>query len=91
MVKGIIWTLTARQARQAILEDIYAATGDKNECRKFTLLLKVHLKYISKYNFAGIESNYIAMRETNCGDYKIFYKIRSGSINITGLFKTNQV
>ncbi|UXP30596.1 hypothetical protein N6H18_09540 [Reichenbachiella agarivorans] len=89
MVKGIIWTVTARQARQAILEKIYAKTGDKEDCRKFTLLLRIHLKYIAKYNFAGVESEFPSMRETTCGDYIIFYKIRSGSINITGLFEAN--
>lgn len=88
MVKGVIWTLTARVARQHILEKIYKETGSKSECRKFTLLLRLHLKYIAKYNFAGIESQYSGMRETTCGDYKIFYKIRSGSINITGLFES---
>ncbi|PIB36278.1 hypothetical protein BFP72_13190 [Reichenbachiella sp. 5M10] len=88
MVKSVIWTLTARQARQDILEKIYQQTGDKEECRKFTLLLKLHLKYIAKYNFAGIESEYPSTRETTCGEYRLFYKIRSGSINITGLFES---
>ena len=81
----INWTLTAREARQEILEQIVAG-HDKIEARKQALLIRVHMKYISKYNFAGVESSFPGMRETICGDYKIYYKIRQDQVTVTGIF-----
>jgi len=87
MAKPINWTLSARSSRQKILEGLVGENNNMDECHKFVMLIRIHVKYISKYNFAGIEANFPGMRETTCGDYKLFYKIRSQSISITGIFK----
>ncbi|WP_109832898.1 type II toxin-antitoxin system RelE/ParE family toxin [Reichenbachiella versicolor] len=81
----INWTLTAREARQEILEGL-AKNQDRIEARKVALLIRVHMKYISKYNFAGVDSSFPGMRETICGDYKIYYKIRQDQVTVTGIF-----
>lgn len=87
MAQSVNWTLTARQGRQTILEELYKKHGNKNECRKLATLIRIHVNYISRYNFAGIESKFAGMRETSCGDYKLFYKIRMDQITITAIFK----
>ncbi|MFY0625274.1 MAG: hypothetical protein JXR07_03185 [Reichenbachiella sp.] len=91
MAQPINWTLTARKDRQKILEEIFKRDGHKNECRKLAMLIRIHMKYISKYNFAGLESKFPGMRETTCGDYKLFYKIRLDQITITGIFGTKKI
>ncbi len=91
MAQPINWTLTARNARQRILEDIYKRDGNKVECRKLAMLIRIHMKYISKYNFAGVEAAYPGMRETTCGDFKLFYKIRLDQITITGIFPIHKI
>lgn len=85
----INWTLTAREARQEILEGLAKQKG-KVEAHKVALLIRVHMKYISKYNFAGVEASFPGMRETICGDYKIYYKLRQDQVTITGIFP-NQI
>ncbi|MGL1888005.1 MAG: hypothetical protein OCD76_15935 [Reichenbachiella sp.] len=87
MAESINWTLTAREARQEILESL--ATNDvfKNKSQKFVVMLRTHLKYIAKYNFAGVEANFSGLRETTCGGYKILYKIRTNTISIMGIFQ----
>lgn len=87
MAQPVNWTLTARQERQTILNDLFRKDGNKNECRKVATLIRIHINYISRYPFAGMESKFNGMRETSCGDYKLFYKIRMDQITITGIFK----
>lgn len=91
MAQAINWTLTARNARQRILEDLFKRDGNKIECRKLVMLIRIHMKYISKYNFAGVEAMYPGLRETTCGDFKLFYKIRLDQITITGIFSTKKI
>jgi len=88
MAKRVDWTVTAREERKRIFESYQSEDGNKNECRKLSLLIRSHLKFISKYNFAGIESKYPSMRQTTCGNCTLFYIIRSGSIIVTGIFET---
>lgn len=87
MAKPVNWTLSARNSRQKILESLVGENDNMDKCHKFVMLIRIHIKYISKYNFAGIEANYTGMRETTCGDYKLIYKIRSQSISIMGIFR----
>jgi len=91
MAKRVDWTITAREERKRIMDSYQAEDGDKTECKKLTLLIRTHLKFISKYNFAGIESKYPGMRQTTCGNCTLFYIIRSGSIIVTGIFKTEKI
>lgn len=90
MAQPVNWTLTAREERQTILEEIFKKNGDKKECRKVATLIRIHINYISRYNFAGVESKFPGMRETTCGDYILFYKIRMDQITITGIFKNKE-
>jgi hypothetical protein len=87
MAKQVIWTNTARDARQEILEKFFERDGEKKECKKLAFLIRSNVKFLSNYNFGGIESNYSGMRETTCGACTIFYKIRATSITITGIFE----
>ena len=89
MAKQVIWTNTARQERQKILEKYFKRDGHKNECKKLAFLIRSNVKFLSNYNFAGIESSYTGMRETTCGQCTLFYKIRSSSLTITGIFENS--
>jgi len=91
MAKRVDWTATARAERKRIMESYQTENGDKTECKKLSLLIRSHLKFISKYNFAGIESKYPGMRQTTCGNCTLFYIIRSSSIIITGIFETGKL
>lgn len=87
MAKQVIWTDTARQERQKILESFFKRDGHKRECKKLAFLIRSNVKFLSNYNFGGIESNYPGMRETTCGPCTLFYKIRASSITVTGIFE----
>mgnify|MGYP000111978407 CR=1 FL=1 len=89
MVKQIIWTNTARAQRQEILERYFERDGNKIECVKLAFLIRSNVKFLSNYNFGGIESSYSGMRETTCGQCTLFYKIRAMSITITGIFESS--
>lgn len=89
MVKRIDWTKTARIERERIFLSRQTADGSKKECKKLTILIRSHLRFIAKYNFAGIESNFPGMRQTSCGNCTLFYIIRSASIIVTGIFETH--
>lgn len=90
MAKQVIWTNTAREERQKILEKYFKRDGHKKECKKLAFLIRSNVKFLSNYNFGGIESNYQGMRETTCGNCTLFYKIRSSSITVTGIFETKK-
>ncbi len=85
MAQPVNWTLSARVARQEILEEIAKKDGHKKNAQKLAMQIRIQVKYISKYNFAGVESNYPGHRETTCGDYKLFYRLRLDQITITGI------
>lgn len=87
MAKQVIWTKTAREERQKILDKYFERDGHKNECKKLAFLIRSNVKFLSNYNFGGIESNYPGMRETTCGQCTLFYKIRNSSLTITGIFE----
>lgn len=89
MVKRIDWTKAARIERERIFLARQGEDGNKKECKKLTLLIRSHLRFIAKYNFAGIESSYSGMRQTSCGNCTLFYIIRSASIIVTGIFETH--
>ena len=85
MAQPINWTLSARLARQKILEEIAKKDGHKKNAQKLAMLIRIHMKYIAKYNFVGVEAKYAGHRETTCGDYKLFYRLRLDQITITGI------
>ena len=86
MVKRVIWTETAKQARREILEYWIRHNSSKTYSRKLSILFKEKVALIRSQNYIGKPTNYKDVRATLVHHFTLFYKITEQEIIIVGIW-----
>jgi len=90
MAQQVVWTKTARNQRQSILEYWAQRNGNKKYSKKISLLIRNRIKFIVDFNYLGKETDYGSIRVTSAGHFMLFYKVYTDKIIIMSLWDSRQ-
>jgi len=85
MVKRVVWTKTARNARREILEYWITHNRSKIYFGKLFNLFKEKIELLKSGNYIGKPTGFDEVRGTLVNHFSIFYKITSSQIIIVGI------
>jgi len=80
MVKRVVWTKTARNARREILEYWITHNRSKTYPRKLSCLFKEKIEMLKSQSYLGKPTGFDEVRGTLVNHFIIFYKITSSQI-----------
>ncbi len=86
MVKRVVWTKTARNARREILEYWIKYNDSKTYSRKLSNLFKEKIELLKSQNYIGKPTDFDEIRGTLVKHFTVFYKITVSHIIITGIW-----
>jgi toxin YoeB len=90
MAKRIIWSLKARDERQAILEYWHLRNGNKTYSRKIAEEFRETIQYIVEHNYIGVATDEKNVRVAVSGHYLIFYQIKEDVIEILTIWDSRR-
>ena len=86
MAKRVIWTNTAKKARQEILAYWIEHNQSKDYSKKLSGLFRKKVEHLRIQNYLGKPTNFLDVRATLVSHFTIFYKMRHTEIIIVGIW-----
>jgi toxin YoeB len=86
MAKRVVWTNTAKKARQEILEYWIAHNRTKTYSKKLSQLFRERIGLLKSQHYIGKPTDYDKVRATLVSHFTIFYKATGTEIIIVGLW-----
>ncbi len=90
MAKRITWSAQARQELLAILDFWYQHNGNKNYSRKLNSKFRETIRHIQENNYLGKATTDKDVRVSVCGNYLLFYQIRTNAVHILSIFDSRR-
>jgi toxin YoeB len=86
MVKRVVWTNTAKKARQEILEYWIKHNGSDGYSRRLSKLFRIKVALLQSGHYMGKPTDFTDVRVSLVSHFSIFYKVREEEIIIVGLW-----
>jgi plasmid stabilization system protein ParE len=90
MAKRVIWSVRARDERQAILEYWNIRNGNKDYSRKIAEEFREAIQYIAEHNYIGVATDEKNVRIAVSGHYLIFYEIKKDAVEVLTVWDTRR-
>src|SRR5688500_8411995 len=90
MAKKIISTEQAVIDQSEILEYWYKRNGNKRYSNKLSGEFRKTIRYIARFNYLGRATDIEDVRVAVCGNYLIFYKLGSDTLEIVPIFDSRR-
>lgn len=88
--RKIIWSSRAKVDLFEILDFFYQRNGTKTYSKKLNLTFRKSVRLLVKHSELGVPTDIQNIRNLIEGDYSIFYKIESESIEILTIWDNRQ-
>jgi plasmid stabilization system protein ParE len=86
MVKRIVWTHTAKKARQEILEYWIEHNGSSEYSKKLSKQFRAKVALLESQHYMGKPTNFENVRVSLVSYFSIFYKVLADKIIIVGIW-----
>lgn len=86
MAKRVVWTNTAKKARQEILEYGVVRNKSKTYSQKLSQLFRERINLLKSHDYIGKPTDFDKVRATLVSHFTIFYKVRLNEIIIVGIW-----
>lgn len=86
MVKRIVWTHTAKNARREILAYWIKHNGSNTYSKKLSKLLRIKVSLLEAEHYLGKPSDFENVRVTLVSHFSIFYKVTETAIVVVGIW-----
>jgi plasmid stabilization system protein ParE len=88
--RKIIWSTKAKVELFEILDFYYQRNGTKTFSEKLNVTFRKSVRLLAKYSDIGIPTDIPNVRNIIEGDYSIFYKIESDTLEILSIWDNRQ-